>query len=212
MQDGQNLFDQATSYSGEWRVDETMEALAAQGVESIVVGIPNAGVERIDEYGPFADARGRGGRGPLYVQWIVETVKPLIDWSFRTRPEPNATGIMGSSMGGLISLAAWLTHPDVFGWAGVMSPSLWFAQREMLRVVRAMPIIGGRIYVDAGTAESVMMVKDIRALRGALRRKGFDERSMRYAEALDAPHHESAWGARFGGAVEFFVAGVERDQ
>ncbi len=212
MQDGQNLFDAATSYSGEWHVDETMEALAVRDLEAIVVAIPNAGIERIDEYGPFVDRHGRGGRGSLYVRWIVETLQPLIDRSFRTLLQARYTGIMGSSMGGLISMYAWLEHPERFGFAGAMSPSLWFGQREMLRMLRAASTIPGRMYLDVGTGESVMMVKDVRSARGVLRRKGFDEHSLRYVEALDAPHHESAWGSRFGAAVEFFLENVEEDR
>src|SRR5689334_23384391 len=56
MHDGQNLFDAATSYAGEWHVDETLEALSDEGIEAIVVGVPNMGVERIHELSPFQKA------------------------------------------------------------------------------------------------------------------------------------------------------------
>jgi len=65
MHDGQNLFDRATSFVGEWRVDETMEQLAAEGLEAIVVGIPNAGNARRDEYSPFYDKRHRAGAASM---------------------------------------------------------------------------------------------------------------------------------------------------
>src|SRR5882724_8247819 len=57
MHDGQNLFDEATSFAGEWRVDEALEALAPDGIEAIVVGVPNTGPDRLNEYSPFQDAR-----------------------------------------------------------------------------------------------------------------------------------------------------------
>src|SRR5262245_53206184 len=64
MHDGQNLFDEAISYAGEWQVDETLAALSQEGIEAIVVGISNQGRYRLDEYGPFRDERlEMGGRG-----------------------------------------------------------------------------------------------------------------------------------------------------
>src|SRR2546423_11474896 len=98
MQDGQNLFDEETSYAGEWRVDETMAALAADGIDAIVVGIPNAGDDRFAEY---SVARGRGAE---YLDFLAETVKPLVDAQFHTAPAREATGLGGSSLGALISL------------------------------------------------------------------------------------------------------------
>ena len=84
MHDGQNLFDEATSYAGEWQVDETMQALSLEGLEVIVVGIPNAGEQRPCEYSPFADWPEQGRRGEAYLAFVVDTVKPLIDRDFRT--------------------------------------------------------------------------------------------------------------------------------
>ena len=112
MHDGQNLFDHATSYAGEWGVDETMEMLAhTEGLEAIIVVIPTAGPQRLAEYTPFHDGRLGGGRGDDYLAFIVDTVKPLIDGNFRTLPNRRYTGIMGSSLGGLISLYAFFQRP-----------------------------------------------------------------------------------------------------
>src|SRR5688500_9831438 len=113
MHDGQNLFDQATSFGAEWEVDQTLEAASSEGLECIVVGIPNAGKSRLDEYSPWCDPRHKsGGRGEAYLDWIVQTVKPRIDADFRTRPERGTTGIAGSSMGALISLYAFFRRPE----------------------------------------------------------------------------------------------------
>src|SRR5690606_34357272 len=132
MQDGQNLFDDDLSFAGAWHVDETMEALAAEGIEAIVVGVSNIAEARLDEYSPFVDPRQGGGRGDEYLAFLTATLKPLIDAQFRTRREAEWTAIAGSSMGGLISLYALLHRPDVFGAAAAMSPSLWFASEAML--------------------------------------------------------------------------------
>ena len=122
MHDGQNLFDHAMSFAGEWGVDETLERIAHEGVEAIVVGVPNMGAARTNEYSPYRDDRLGGGHGDAYVRFLTDTLKPLVDQQFRTRREPEHTGLAGSSMGGLISLYGFLRRPDVFGFAGVMSP------------------------------------------------------------------------------------------
>ena len=70
MQDGQNLFSDALAFGQEWQVDEHLERLGALGVEAIVVGIPNAEERRLEEYSPFPDAQGRGGRGGDYVSLL----------------------------------------------------------------------------------------------------------------------------------------------
>ena len=199
MHDGQNLFDDATSFSGEWRVDETMEALGREGLEAIVVGIPNAGARRCDEYSPFPDARLGGGRGDAYLDFIVETVKPLVDEAFRTRKGRASTGIAGSSMGGLISLYAFFRYPTVFGFAGVLSPALWFAGRAILDYLRDAPLVPGKLCLDVGTAEGAATVADVRRLRDLLVAKGYrlgDD--LLYLEERGAGHTEAAWAGRLG--------------
>ena len=95
MHDGYNLFDEATSYTGEWYVDETMEKLSAEEhLEAIVVGIPSMGKERLAEYSPFVDKTYGGGKGEAYLNFIVHTLKPLVDSAFRTLPNKRNTGMI----------------------------------------------------------------------------------------------------------------------
>ncbi len=205
MHDGQNLFDEATSFAGAWRVDEALASLDCEGLEAIVVGIPNAGDQRCDEYSPFVDAQGRGGCGDAYLRFIGETLKPLIDRDFRTLPDRANTGIIGSSMGGLISLYALFRHPEVFGFAGSMSPSLWFANRAIYPVVAAAPVVG-RLYLDTGTAEGAGELHDVRRLRALLARKGYlPGEDFLYVEDEGAGHNEAAWAYRLCGALRFLV-------
>jgi predicted alpha/beta superfamily hydrolase len=128
MHDGQNVFDDSTSYAGEWGVDEALDSLHAAGDPgAIVVAVDNGQQVRMDEYSPWRHPRHGGGQGDAYADFLALTLKPWIDRHYRTRPEPESTGVMGSSMGGLISLHAALRHPGVFGRVGVFSPSLWFS-------------------------------------------------------------------------------------
>jgi predicted alpha/beta superfamily hydrolase len=222
MQDGQNLFDQALSYAGEWQVDETMELLSGEGIEAIVVGVPNAGMRRIDEYSPFKDQRlHKGGRGDWYVAFLANTVKPLIDRDFRTLPEREHTGVFGSSMGGLISLYALFCHPEVFGFAGVMSPSLWFAQGAIFSFVQQADSRPGRIHLDIGTHEggdtriaagtvSTYTSRYLTAahrMRDLLDRKGYRlGLELQYQEEEEATHSEAAWARRLPNALRFLLA------
>jgi predicted alpha/beta superfamily hydrolase len=221
MHDGQNLFDLATSFAGEWRVDETMEALAKESVEAIVVGVPNAGDERRHEYSPFRDRRLGGGKGDAYLRFLLDTVKPLVDRSFRSDQSRAATGLMGSSMGGLISLYGFFALPHAFGFAGVMSPALWFGRGQIMRYVAKQPPILGRIYLDMGTAEGAEPVKMEPWRRRLLARsttldgelyamltaKGYRPgRDIRYVVDEGAPHNEAAWAARLPAALRFLLA------
>lgn len=224
MHDGQNLFDDATSYAGEWGVDETMQQLGhEEGLEAIVVGLPNMGHERVDEYSPFAMRGLGGGRGHAYMNFLAQTVKPLVDATFDTLPDREHTGLMGSSMGGLISLYGYFSHPETFGFAGVMSPSFWFGDGAIYDCVAAAPFQPGRIYLDAGTRElgedlrqgmshratsSRQYYASVRKMKRLLVRKGFRPvRDLLHVEEKWASHSESSWGRRLPGAIRFFLTG-----
>jgi predicted alpha/beta superfamily hydrolase len=206
MHDGQNLFDAATSYAGEWQVDETLETTSRIGLEAIVVGIPNQGVRRVDEYSPFVDPGRGGGKGRNYTAFIVETLKPRIDHDFRTQPDREHTGIVGSSMGGLISLYAFFQQPHVFGFAGVMSPAFWFGRKAIFSYVQALPYVPGRIYMDIGTREGPRMLADSRRMELLLRRKGYTVgQELLYVEESGAFHQEAAWARRLPAALHFLL-------
>ncbi|CAN5605984.1 alpha/beta hydrolase-fold protein [soil metagenome] len=128
MQDGQNLFNEQTAFSGEWGVDECLDTLQSKlNKDCIVIGIDNGGDKRMNEYNPYEDKKFGKGEGDLYLDFIAQTLKPFIDNRFRTQKDRQHTFIAGSSMGGLISMYAIKKYPDVFGAAGVFSPSFWIA-------------------------------------------------------------------------------------
>ncbi|MBZ0275864.1 MAG: alpha/beta hydrolase [Anaerolineae bacterium] len=210
MHDGQNLFDEHTSYAGEWRVDETMEALSHEGLEAIVVGIPNAGERRVHEYSPFADSDSEG-QGALYMRFMVETVKPLIDSAFRTLPGREHTGLAGSSMGGLISLYGFIQHPAVFGAAGVISPAFWFGELAIFPFVEQAAFVPGKIWMDVGTQEGDAVVSQAylegaRRMRRILLAKGYREgETLRYLEDEGGIHNEADWARRLPDIVRFLV-------
>jgi len=210
LHDGQNLFDGATSYvpGQQWRLGETAQALInAQSIEPVIaVGIYNAGVRRVDEYTPTTCARFRaGGKADLYGRMIVEELKPFIDSRYRTQPEAARTGLGGSSLGGLVSLYLGLRHPGVFGRLAVLSPSVWWDNRAILRDVQSLGSkTHARIWLDMGTHEGGNTTRDARLLRDALVGKGWQlGQDLEYFEAEGARHDEHAWAARVEPVLRF---------
>src|SRR5688572_4616110 len=173
MHDGQNLFDPTTSFAGEWGVDRAMARSPRKGRRAIIVGIPNMGVERMREYSPFYEARHGGGAADDYLDFLTQTVTPLIDGRYRTLPDREPTGIRGSSLARLVSLYAFFRAPSVFGFAGAMSPALWFGEGKIFPSVEAAPYVRGRLYLDVGTREGVNTLNNARAMRDLLVRKGY---------------------------------------
>src|SRR5437588_12502339 len=142
MHDGQNLFDGATSFipGQEWRADEVAQSLIAAGkIEPlIIVGIYNAGVERVNEYTAAQDPKFKaGGKADLYGRFLVEELKPFIDKTYRSEKDARHTGLGGSSLGGLISLYLGLKYPTVFTRIAVVSPAVWSADNQIQRFTEA---------------------------------------------------------------------------
>lgn len=214
MHDGQNLFDAHTSFSGEWHVDETLQQLALDGIEAIVVGIPSIGHDRIHEYNPYPTARFKIARGDAYIRFIIDTLKPMIDADFRTLPDAPHTGIVGSSMGGLISLYAWLAYPWTFGLGAAMSPSLWIAREQVYEHVRHAPFNEGRLYIDIGTRElprrfsrfGNSLTESVAMLNDRLHERGYSgPRRLKYVQERGGEHNEAAWARRLPDAIRFLL-------
>jgi len=210
LHDGQNLFEGATAFvpGQDWRVDDTAEALIRAGrVEPlIIVGIYNTGAHRIDEYTPTRDRKQKaGGDADLYGRMLREELKPFIDSTYRTLPDPANTGLGGSSLGGLVTLYLGFQHPDIFGKLAVLSPSVWWDGRVILKLVRMTdPKPRLTIWLDIGTREGGNTVRDARALRDELVRAGWKpDGDLRYAEIPEAGHNEASWAARVGPFLEF---------
>jgi enterochelin esterase-like enzyme len=239
MQDGQNLFDAAVERSGSfnhhvWGADTVAARLIAENRVRpfIIVGVDNRGIERARQYYPQAafarlapalqqDLIAQNGGPPYsdaYLRFLVRELKPQIDARYRTQPGRDSTFVMGSSMGGLISLYAFSEYPDVFGGAGCLSthwlmalpgptapPSdaLFAGIETYLRDKHIRP---GRLWFDHGT-------------------KGLDSHYGPYQDRIDAllvaqgwrpaedfvskvyagaDHTEDDWRARLADSIAFF--------
>jgi len=210
MHDGQNLFDEKTSFSGEWGVDETLNQIFEEkGVGIIVIGIDNGGDKRLDEYSPWKNIKYGGGEGDAYVDFIVKTLKPYVDNKFRTRLDKSNTAIFGSSMGGLISFYATLKYPDIFGKSGVFSPSFWFSEQSFVFTKSKNNLNHNKIYFLAGDKEGdnvafneiTQTVKDINSVITILKKQGFDSKNIKETVVQGGKHNEKMWRENFKNAV-----------
>ena len=214
LNDGQNVFDAATAFAGvEWGVDETAQRLIRKNLIEplIIVAVENVGDDRIHEYAPTRGVfqqtgtrkkRSRG-LGKNYGRFLIEELKPYIDKTYRTRPEGEFTGLAGSSLGGLITLALGLWFPNVFTRLSVMSPAIWWDNEAIVKMVEQLdhrlPL---KIWLDTGTHEPGW--ERARTLRDALVEKGwrlYDD--LQYLEAQEAGHTEAAWAARVDPVLRF---------
>src|SRR2546427_1155574 len=214
LHDGQNVFDAATAFAGvEWGVDETAERLIRRKLIEplIIVAIANMGEERIHEYAPtrgVIDAKAKRkkrsrGLARLYGHFLMNELKPYIDRKYRTRPGAEFTGLGGSSLGGLVTLAIGILYPLAFRRLMVMSPSIWwdnFAIYRLVDFIQQEPPL--KNLFDTGTTEPGW--EQAPEMRNTLPEKDWKLRDdLRYMEAEGADHSEAAWAARVAPALRF---------
>jgi predicted alpha/beta superfamily hydrolase len=213
LYDGQNVFDARTAAFGrEWRLDEALEALILEGrlPPTIAVALAN-GPERPCEYNVFASDPHPGcadhsALGDRTNAFVVETLKPYIDRTYRTLSDREHTAVIGSSMGGSMAVRLGFSRPDLFSRVGALSPSYQntlAAVPAMPAFVRAMrPLIPRRLYQDMGSIERIrdlpteLLVRNMNAVRDAARDAGLRDEDNRAWVVPAAGHDEDAWAAR----------------
>ena len=207
MHDGQNLFVPSMSFTGiDWGVDESIVRLVERGEipSMIVVGPFNSGATRLREYAPEQDAA-------LYAKFLIEELKPMIDAEYRTLPDRNHTAVMGSSMGGIVSLYIAYHHHDVFGMAGCLSTTVRPPDRSLYTRAwrRDSPLHKVRLWVDYD------------APRPTDEEGGYRRQADEFLKQWDWPqgknfvikgfaeeHNEAAWRARLDEVMRFLFGSM----
>jgi len=215
MHDGQNLFDAATAFAGNpWECDDVADRVIRAGEcePFLIVGVGNT-PDRLSEYGHRSNPEEQGpDLAQRYGRFLVEELKPFIDHTFRTRREPQATGVAGSSMGGLISLQLCEWYPEVFGQCAAMSPSIWWDRENFLRRLSNNPhwLKTARIWLDMGGQEGASQsgisanLRRTRQLAREFRDHGLIEGvQFQYVEVPEGRHNERDWAARFDDVLRF---------
>ena len=158
MFDGHNVFfDADATYGKSWGMNSYM-AWTRKPLIIVAVECNHEGNGRLEEYSPmdiknatFGKLR---GKGPIYMDWLIHTLKPSIDQTFRTLPDREHTIICGSSMGGLMALYGATVFNDVFQRAACLSPSLWISPSKIFELVSRANIQNDTcIYMDYGSLE-----------------------------------------------------------
>ncbi|MFY9242339.1 MAG: alpha/beta hydrolase-fold protein [Polaribacter sp.] len=204
MHDAQNLFDDATSYAGEWQIDETLNELyKTTGKSFIVVGVENGGEKRIEEYTPWKHEKYGGGKGAIYINFLVNELKPFIDKTYRTKTAAEHTAIIGSSLGGLISFYGGLKNPEVFGKVGALSTSFWFSDKVNDFAKENGNQQNSKIYFLVGEKEGDTMVPDTENMAKLLVDSGFPDKNIKTKIVADGIHSESFWKTEFLEVITF---------
>lgn len=217
--DAQNVFEGATAYvpGHYWRVPESADHLIASGrmQPAILVGIPHGGDRRIDEFTPSRNPQNSyGGQAALYGRMVVEEVMPFITHQYRVLGGAKNTGIGGSSLGGLVTMYLGIRYPEVFGKLAVMSPSVWWDYRMILRkIVSVTHKQRAKVWLDVGCHEGDnprATLRDVRLLRDVLVRKGWQPGvNLFYYEDPHGRHDEAAWAARTPEMLQFLFPGPQ---
>jgi metallo-beta-lactamase class B len=217
MHDGQNVFDEATSFSGEWGVDEALDRRPGAGqslAPSIVVAVDNSSQYRADEYIPWRNAEIKaGGQGGVYVDFLALTLKPYIDAHYRTQPDAAHTGVAGSSLGGLISVYAALKYPRIYGRIGVFSPAFWVCNDSLKAFAKKHPAApDARFYFVGGPRESKTMLPLMAAWRDELRAQGLPAANVSFYAPADGQHREWFWQREFPAAYQFLFGAAAKER
>lgn len=202
MHDGQNVFDHVESLKREWHLEEKLNDLHS---EAIIVGIEHGGDKhRIDEMTPYPNDTHGGGHADDYLNFIINNLKPYVDENFKTLTDKENTTIFGSSVGGLISFYALLKHPEVFGNAGVFSPSFWFSD-DIYRLIETIEKIDGRVYFMAGDHESQAMIPDLEKMEQLVLERIADPKQIHKKIVHNGHHNEKLWRTQFKDAYMWLL-------
>jgi len=221
MLDGQNVFDEFTAYNGEWKIDEIMEKLISENKikEIIVVAIPN-GERRFNEYVPWdyvnrftGEDNVEKGEGQNTIQFITNTLKPIIDEKYRTRTDVKNTGFAGSSLGGIMALYAGIEYSNTFGFIGAFSPTLALMNEKnedvLLKAIQKNKHIGdSRIYFDMGKME-YNGYEGTELLEKTLLENGIKRSRIKLVKDDLGRHCEEDWSKRFPGAIRWMLKDLD---
>lgn len=200
LHDGQNLFDDKTSYAGEWQIDETLNRMTKdEKLATIVVGIDHGDEKRIEELSPFKNEKYGGGKGDLYLQFIVENLKPYIDENYRTKTSKKFTTLGGSSLGALISVYGAVKYPDVFGKVLAFSPAFWFNSKDLNDYISAQKINlkNQKYYFIQGKFEDEGMDLETQKVIDQLKLKKVKASQIYFKEDEKGKHNEFFWRRAF---------------
>ncbi|HSG38731.1 MAG TPA: alpha/beta hydrolase-fold protein [Thermoanaerobaculia bacterium] len=205
MFDGQNVFDDAPSFSGGWFAHEAVEKLArSKRSVPVVIGIDHGGAGRNRELSPFSFDMEQG-QIPKLLDWVTTRLMPALTAELNLVPGPLGAVVGGSSMGGLAALWSHFRYPEAFGGALVMSPSFWLADEAIFHFIASRPNPAvSRVYMDAGAREDKGKVVDVvKRMAEHLVARGYDADRLMWRADPKGAHSEADWRRRLPKALRF---------
>ena len=213
LHDGQNLFEAERAHvpGQHWRVAEAADELIAAGAipPIVIAGIDHAADQRGEEMTPTpGDLAGAGGAG-IYGRFVMGEMVPYLAREFGVRTDRDGIGMGGSSLGGLVTLTIARQFPGRIGRLLVMSPSVWWDNRVILRRLRRVGLSARpRVWLDIGRREGAQTVTDTRLLRDVLL---WQTSALKYVEDPEGRHTEADWARRLPQALTWlYEAPVSR--
>jgi predicted alpha/beta superfamily hydrolase len=211
MHDGQNLFDGRTSFirGRTWEMREQADAAIERGAAEplVIVGIYNGGDRRLAEYTPDRDWQMGGGEAANYGLMLTRELMPWVAERYRVRREREATGMGGSSLGGLLTLYLGLRYAEHFGRLAVLSPSVWWNHKSILGYLNERaPQIGEkpRIWLDVGTGEGRRTLDNAEQLNRRLMANGWRPgEDLDFESVEGGTHDEASWATRVQSMLRF---------
>lgn len=211
MHDGQNLFDPRTSAFGTaWMAQDTVDGLVSSGgMDEVVIIGPYNTPDRMDEYTYIYDPSEKaGGKGDLYLDFIQDTLLPAMTSQFRIELHRDTLGILGSSLGGLISCYGGWTRSTVYGKVGCMSSSFWWDDNDYQKnvITSSFPSTPlPAVYMDSGTSGGELSCAEYTTqIFNYMTGKGFvDGVNVKEFIAQGGQHNEASWAARFYVPMQF---------
>ncbi|MCE1248601.1 MAG: hypothetical protein LWY06_18335 [Firmicutes bacterium] len=203
MMDGQNLFSEKFSFSGSWLADKVMDWLCeAELIEQfIIVGIFNS-ENRDEEYTPNEDPEEGGGGAEEFAEFLTDELIPWVEAKYKISSRREDRGIMGSSYGGLFSFWTAINYPELFSFAGAMSPSFWHTNGAILNEIPEKGRLPLKIWICHGTEEWSDFTRPVVDL---LLEQGYEYgEDLVYYEVYGMDHNEAAWGERLSFPFIFF--------
>jgi predicted alpha/beta superfamily hydrolase len=189
INDGQNLFEAKTAALQEFMARQPLNR------QAILVGIDNGGAHRVHEYAPYQRGA-NGGQGDAYLQFITHTLKPFIDSEYRSWAHREATAMVGSSLGGLISFYAGLRYQHIFGKIGALSPAFWF-NAQVTRLAEKSPENKSQFYISGSKTETRSMYSTLEHTYHTMKKGGYSDAELRVVARDRGSHSETFWAREF---------------
>ena len=215
LNDGQNIFDDPTTERHKsWRANKAMEKLLRAGrIEPWLLVAVDHGLGRFEEYTPWAaPPLTTEGRADRYVEFVCEHLLPWVEANYETVPGREARAMAGSSLGGLVSLHAGRTRPEVFSRIGALSPTVMWGGGKMFadwdrKVEPALRIwmdVGGRELFELGDIR-LDYPREVPRFERKLRSLGYRESELKFLLDPRGGHDENDWARRLPTVLEWLL-------